>query len=326
LDRKTSYKKRGTYMISIIMPVLNRKRYISFAIESVLQQTYTKWELIILDGRSTDGTLEIIKQYIAEKRYHQITLHKQDKKEWPGVISRARNKGINLSKGEYIAFLDSDDLWKAEKLEKQYKFLQENDLDMLFSNIGIIDENGRIIKNKSVPLKNYSNLRKTLFIRNIIPTSTILIKKKVLLRSGKFSEDRYHAEDYDLWLKIAFSGYKIGFINESLGYWRWHQGNNSGLLFQSEYDSERTISEHLLSIFPEAFKYLSQREAFLLVLKAKEERKKNKYLSAFNFYFKSILKYPLPIKECNNRFLRAVYMIIKYLFNLKERRFNHDNS
>lgn len=105
------------HLVSIITPSFNSEKFISDTIQSVKNQTYQEWEMIIVDDGSTDGTISIIKEFLTDSR---IQLHQLEQNSGTGV---ARNKAITLAKGRYISFLDSDDLWKPEKLQKQVEFM-----------------------------------------------------------------------------------------------------------------------------------------------------------------------------------------------------------
>jgi teichuronic acid biosynthesis glycosyltransferase TuaG len=124
-------------LISIITPCYNSEQYIRQAIESVLAQTYQNWEMIIVDDCSTDRGFQIALEY-AEK-YSRIRVYRQEQN---GGAAIARNKAIMESRGKYVAFLDSDDLWLPEKLEKQLRFMQENKSDFSFTEYEHIIDNG----------------------------------------------------------------------------------------------------------------------------------------------------------------------------------------
>lgn len=124
-------------LISIITPVYNAERFIEETIKSVLSQTYERWEMIIVDDISTDSTVKILEKYT--KIDHRIKFFVLSEK---GGASLARNKAIREAKGEYIAFLDADDLWKPEKLEKQLMFMKEQNIDFCYHNYSLIDEVG----------------------------------------------------------------------------------------------------------------------------------------------------------------------------------------
>lgn len=130
-------------LVSIIMPSYNTAKFISETIESVLAQTYTNWELIIVDDCSTDNTDEVVKSFLSDNRIKYI---KNEKNSGAAV---SRNRALREAKGKWIAFLDSDDLWMPDKLQKQIAFMKENDYHFSYTNYVEINEasipNGRII-------------------------------------------------------------------------------------------------------------------------------------------------------------------------------------
>lgn len=132
-------------LISIITPNYNCEKFISQTIESVLAQTYPNWEMLIVDDCSTDNSYQIALEY--SQKDSRIKVYQNEKNSGAAV---SRNKAIELSQGEYLAFLDSDDLWLPEKLEKQLRFMEENDCDFSYSRYSLIDENnvsiGRVVR------------------------------------------------------------------------------------------------------------------------------------------------------------------------------------
>ena len=126
-------------LVSIIMPSWNTGKYISQSIESVINQTYEKWELIIVDDNSSDNSVEVINKYLDDKRIH---LYVNPTNQGAAI---SRNRAIKKAKGEWIAFLDSDDLWVPEKLEKQILFMNENHYSFSYHNFEKIDENNKLL-------------------------------------------------------------------------------------------------------------------------------------------------------------------------------------
>lgn len=122
-------------LVSVITPSYNTGRFIADTIESVLKQTYQDFEMIIVDDCSTDNTDDVIKKYLSDNRIKYI----KNEKQCGAAISR--NRAMALAKGKWIAFLDSDDLWKEDKLEKQIKFMKNNNYYFSYTNYEIIDEN-----------------------------------------------------------------------------------------------------------------------------------------------------------------------------------------
>lgn len=127
------------HLVSIITPSFNSEKFISDTIQSVQNQTYQNWEMIIVDDGSTDNTVSIIEEFLHDNR---IQLHQLDQNSGTGI---ARNTAISLAKGRYIAFLDSDDLWKPEKLQKQVEFMISKDQPFTFSYYECINEEGKAL-------------------------------------------------------------------------------------------------------------------------------------------------------------------------------------
>ena len=142
-----------TPLVSIIMPCYNAERYIAQSIESVLAQTYQSWELLITDDGSKDNSVKIATKYSLEDE--RINLLVPDEHQG---IARTRNMSISRAKGRFIAFLDSDDIWYPEKLEKQINYMLDNDVAFTYSSYEIIDYQGntknRIVKDAGVDRKS----------------------------------------------------------------------------------------------------------------------------------------------------------------------------
>jgi len=172
---------------SIIMPSYNSEKYISKSIESVLKQTFTEFEFIIIDDGSIDKSPQIIKQY-ANKDMRIVFLQNIRNKG----VAATRNEGIKISKGKYLAFIDCDDIWLPEKLEKQIKVLETyNNIALVYSSYQIIDEQNRIIKNKVVPITITFN---QLLKENIICLSSICFIKR--LTDNNLMDSKYFHEDF----------------------------------------------------------------------------------------------------------------------------------
>jgi len=191
--------------VSIIIPTFNRRDYITIALDSVLAQTYKDYEIIIIDDGSSDDTKEILKPYQNNIRYFY-----QDNRGIPTT----RNKGIREAQGNYIAFLDSDDYWLPEKLERQIECFKQNPhYGMVATRCSSITPFGRFRK-KNRPGKSGWILN-NLFKANFIRTSSAMIKKECFEKIGLFDQSLPECEEYDLWLRIA-KQYPIGFINQTL--------------------------------------------------------------------------------------------------------------
>lgn len=194
-------------LVSIIMPAYNCEKYIAESINSVLMQSYKNYELIIIDDGSKDKTVEIIKNFSLRDSRLKICINKKNQ-----GVSYSRNKGIEIAVGEWIAFLDSDDLWKETKLEEQILLALEKNVSFLFTGSSFINETGQPYSGIfEVPTEiSYNQLLK----QNVISCSSVMIKK-FHLEKYKMERDDTH-EDFGLWLRILKNGTKAYGINEPL--------------------------------------------------------------------------------------------------------------
>lgn len=179
--------------ISVIMPAFNAEKYLKEAIESVLAQTYSLWELIVIDDDSRDATAEIVREYQKQDSRVRYLKNKTN-----SGVSESRNRGVREAKGQWIAFLDSDDRWTPEKLERQLSFAEQHNARFAFTGSGFIDDDGRALSYYlSVPMKiSYRQLLK----QNLISCSSVLIRKELMLKNPMPSGDMH--EDFAAWLGI----------------------------------------------------------------------------------------------------------------------------
>jgi len=203
-----------TFLISVIIPSYNSGKYLNEAIESVVNQTYKNIEIILVNDGSTDDTEKIAKEW--QKRDGRIRYIKYQRNKG---LAAARNTGIKAARGEYIAFLDADDVWLLQKIEIQIKKAVELNADLTFSNWYIWEPEKKIKIRafESNPVENNrKNLLSFLIKKNFGNSSTALIKRLVLEEVGLFDETLRFSEDYDLWFRFLLDGMKIAFIPEPL--------------------------------------------------------------------------------------------------------------
>ena len=194
--------------ISVIIPTYNRKKYIKRAIDSVIRQSYKPFEIIVIDDGSTDGTYELIKQSYSSS---QISLEKQIN----SGVSSARNKGIKLANGDWIAFLDSDDEWFENKLELQVREIKKSKTFMICHTNEIWIRNGiRVNQMKKHQKYGGAIFKKCLDMCRISPSS-VMIHRRIFDEIGLFDEDLIICEDYDLWLRIS-SKYPVLYLDSML--------------------------------------------------------------------------------------------------------------
>lgn len=247
-----SFLSGGKTLVSVIIPVFNCEPYIAAAIDSVLAQDFSDLEIIVIDDGSTDGTPMVLEQYSG-----RIRLVRQKN----AGVSSARNAGLDIAKGEYIAFLDADDVWYKEKLGIQVKTLEAfPEIAGVFSNFQTIDKNGGILERNGiqklysifrehgetiealfasrVPIDSgapasgrmdffYGNIFKSLFKGNFINTSSIVLRKAALKGVG-FNTSQRTQEDYDLWMRLS-KDHPLGYIDIPLLYTRKRPGQLTGM-------------------------------------------------------------------------------------------------
>lgn len=210
--------------VSVIIPTYNRAYCILNALESIFNQTFSDYEVIVVDDGSTDNTKQVLEKYSDKITY----IYQQNKGQ-----ASARNNGIRNSKGEYIAFLDSDDEWLPERLKSGADILDSNkDVYLLFSDM-YRTKKGSVLKDTYFGL--YKPCRgfvfKELYFQDFIPTSSVIIRKECFLKQGYFDEFLPLCEDYDMWLRIA-PFYKFEYIDKPLVIYRYNMHQSSSNIIE----------------------------------------------------------------------------------------------
>ena len=196
-------------LVSIIIPYYKKKDYIKKTINSILKQTYKKFEIIIINDEPGELSKNILS--FLKKKDSRIKIINNKKNIGAG---KSRNKGINIAKGKYIAFIDSDDLWKKNKLLKQIEFMRKKNIEISHTSYEIIDDDLVTRGTRQAKLMNYKELIKSCDIG----LSTVIIKKS-LIKNLRFTNLKTK-EDYVLWLEIAKKGKTIHALNTKLTQWR----------------------------------------------------------------------------------------------------------
>ena len=221
--KKTHIKNKTNPLISVVIPTYNHANYLKKALESVLYQSYKNLELIIIDNYSTDNTHELIKLYDDPRiRYLKIKNH--------GVIAKSRNAGVIAAKGDWVAFLDSDDCWTLDKLKTCLVYLND-ETDLLYHDLGIVTKKQTLLGKKSFKTRilNKPILIDLLINGNAIRNSSVIVRKKLLRKIGLIDESKklIAAEDYNSWLKISILTDQFLYLPIKLGYIYLHDRNVS---------------------------------------------------------------------------------------------------
>ena len=220
-------------LVSVLMPVYNAQKYLAQAIESILSQTYSHFELVIIDDGSTDGSADIIRSF-HDKRIVFV--------ENPGnlKIIATLNRGIDLCRGKYIARMDADDVSMPDRLEKQVRYMEQNpQVALCGSWVRLTNADGKVtgrVRNVAVPEQVKISL---LFSVPFVHPSVMM--RAEIIKEFRYSPHALHCEDYDLWLRLAAQNYPMTNIPEYLLHYRWHSENIS-----QEKNEEQTRQKNML--------------------------------------------------------------------------------
>lgn len=205
--------------VSVIIPTKNRARLLKEAITSVMRQTKPVSEILVMDMKSRDDSGKVARSFGRKVRFISKPFKNQ---------SESRNYGIKLAKGKFVAFLDSDDLWLEKKIENQLNFMMRKRCTFSYTDAVIMDISGKEIPHsyiyyhlKKNPYFGKKLASKLLHEWNIIPTSSVVVPKKLLQKVGGFDERLFYHEDRDLWIRLAMEG-EVGFLDEILAVYRVH--------------------------------------------------------------------------------------------------------
>jgi glycosyltransferase involved in cell wall biosynthesis len=220
--------------VSVIIPTYNSSRYLTQAVDSILGQSFKDYEVLVIDDGSTDDTQAVMRRYGSPVRY----IHKEN-----GGVSTARNRGIAESRGRYVAFLDADDTWFPDKLERQLRALKENpgyracyaafavcDCDLLPGEVRRSKRRGLAIED----LLSYGNVVGT--------PSTVLCERSLFEATGSFDIEMSQCADWDMWVRLA-SHTEFLYLDEPLATYRQHEANMSLNAALLERDSMRVLEK-----------------------------------------------------------------------------------
>ena len=229
---------KTTPLISIITPAYNAARFLPTTVASVAKQTFSDVEMIIVDDNSSDNTPELMSQLMAKHSF--IRYFRNSRNKGPAFC---RNLAIRKARGEYIAFLDSDDLWFPQKLEKQINFMRQKSLDFSYTAYCGIDERGTTVKNQVVGTQDLSYSK--LLFSCPIGCLTVMYRKKAF--PPIYMPNIPRGQDYGFWLKLNRLTDKTGYINEVLAFYRDASGSISS--------SKIKKTKNLFDMFTKHLKY-----------------------------------------------------------------------
>lgn len=209
-------------LISVIIPSFNSEPYIERLVNSLLTQTYSNWEALIVDNNSTDNTIKLLDRY-CDPRIKKFTIKNE------GIIAKSRNLAISNATGSWVAFLDADDWWTPNKLEECLKYINCNKFDLIYHDLFLVENPNQNTYNKFARSRKLkSPIFEDLLINgNGILNSSVVARKEVLNDIGLLSTEsnKITWEDYDCWLRISKKTDRFLYINKPLGYY-WSAGGN----------------------------------------------------------------------------------------------------
>jgi len=288
-------------LISIILPTFNHAKFLKKAIESVINQSYINWELIIIDNNSTDETFDIVNSYSDHRiRYSKIQNN--------GVIAASRNYGISLSNGTWIAFLDSDDWWTNNKLSRSVKYINKRKFDLIYHDLFLVYKTNqksyqRLAKSRNLSSPVFEDL---LLNGNAILNSSVIVRKDLLEEVGLIScdTDKITWEDYDCWLKVSKRTNKFYYIKETLGYY-WAAGGNMSNPDQDLKNAKSIYNKYIKGYYDIIPSWIIFSEGKALIKKG--------YIQEGISKFKKISFTNYSLLEFTKAQLKIIQSFIKYL-------------
>jgi len=278
-------------LVSVIIPTYNHVDFIREALESLIAQTFENWEAIVVNNFSEDNTVEVVASF-GDSRVRLENFHNH------GVIAASRNRAIELAQGEFLAFLDSDDTWFPEKLERCIAAF-DKEVDLVCHGLRSFGD-GPTYDFFGGP-ESRATFESLLYEGNCLTPSATVVRKESVLAVGLFSVDKEKvtSEDYHLWIKLAEYGARMRFIREALGLYRVHSMNQSGSVLRHlksvisvvedffPVPSERTLLDRIK---------IQQRKSFAYYGAARALQKSGGYRDAWTPLFRAVAIWPLYLK------------------------------
>lgn len=277
--------------VSVIIPTYNHAQFLGPALQSLRDQTCADWEAIVVNNFSQDNTVEIVAAFNDPRiRLENFLNH--------GIIAASRNHGLRLARANLVAFLDSDDLWYAHKLERCVARIDDGYDMVCHGERWLGNGQDRKVYYGPESRASYDGL---LFEGNCISTSAVVVKRANVEAVGGFCEDAelVTAEDYELWLRLARAGTRICFVNEILGEYRLHPGNQSGAVLRNMEAVDRVVQRHLADCTPLPLYgrlRARRRQATVYYSGARGLQCAGQHAGAWRWFFKALRHWPFSAK------------------------------
>jgi len=280
------------HLVSVIIPTYNHAHFLGRALQSLRDQTYPNWEAIVVDNYSQDETEEVIEEF-GDDRIHLLKIHNH------GVIAASRNRGIREAKGEWLAFLDSDDFWDSTKLDHCIAYLNRNCCDLVcHGERWRGDGRDREVFYGPESRASYESL---LFEGNCISTSAVVVRRKQVEAVSGFCEesDIITAEDYDLWLRLTRNGVRVGFLPEILGEYTIHSDSQSHAVLRNMKAVMKVVQSHFAEVENLLLGYRlrkRRREAIVYYSGARGFQDAGQHGEAWPYFFRALFAWPFVPK------------------------------
>ena len=289
--------------ISIVIPTYNQADYLREALNSVLAQTVADWEAIVVNNYSDDDTVAVT-EGMNDPRIRLVNFRNH------GVIAASRNRGISFASGEWIAFLDSDDLWTRDKLERCLS-VAGSEVDLI-GHPEIIVRNGGTVGRTATGTVETAEYRSLLFNGNIFSPTAVIVRRALLDAVGGFSErpEFATAEDYDLWLRLAEHGARPRFVDAALSQYTLHEGQASASIERHLKANLAVLDDHASRLSPRLpFDGMRHRRARALAVygAARSLHKSGRGREAIQHFLDAILTFPLTLRIYAGLALAAIH-------------------
>ena len=280
-------------LISIVIPTYNRAHLILEALETSVLQTYRPIEIIVVDDGSTDQTIGLVEDWSIVSSHKDVKLKIIKQENKGGNV--ARNNGVKNAKGEFIAFLDSDDLWNKTKLKKQYELISQSDrIGGVYCGLREVEyESGTVISDSK---RDYTEglILSQLLVKDITaPTSAYLVRKKVFDEVGCFDESLQARQDWDMWIRVS-ENYEIRAVHQNLIDLRHHKGPRTASNPQKEIKAYKIIRQkyhYLLDKQPKNIQKEAKANFYKRLGRVYFHNNISKRI-AFSYYIKGIVLFP----------------------------------
>ncbi|APJ04593.1 glycosyltransferase family 2 protein [Silvanigrella aquatica] len=291
-------------VVTVIIPTYNHAEKLNLAIKSLIKQTFTAWKVIVVNNYSTDNTVDIVNSF-SDKRIQLFNFSNN------GIIAASRNYAMKLADTEFIAFLDSDDIWYENKLELCIVSLNKG-FDLVCHGEAIVKDGTKINDRLYGPLKNAS-FENLIFKGSALSPSAVVMRLCFAQKIGFMSEDSsiITAEDYDFWINLTKNrDIKMKFINDILGEYHLYENNASSAIEKHNNAVINVVNNHYFSEIDKnlynLYRY-KKRISIVFYIKSRQYFEKKNYRSGFKNLFNLILTFPDIIR---------VFILILFLFRV----------